>query len=172
MGWPAGREPEGHGVPIVLVGVTAHQGARESRVQGEAAIRSLEMAEMPRTRGRDCKVFDNLGAVEVEFLPPRCRGDARSPLERLTLKLVKRERKAVMSNPPAHPAEQSGAGVGTRTHYGIVVMCDRPTWVIGLVQNGHGEWLDTSSRDPGASRKYPGEQCGPTRHGKRHPGTA
>src|SRR5262252_8050170 len=30
----------------------------------------------------------------------------------------------------------------------------------------------TSSRDPGASRKYPGEQCGPTRHGKRHPGTA
>jgi hypothetical protein len=34
-------------------------------------------------------------------------------------------------------------------HYGIVVMCDRPTWVIGLVQNGHGERLDTSSRDPG-----------------------
>ena len=37
MGWPTGREPEGHGVPIVLVGVTIHQGARESRVQGEVA---------------------------------------------------------------------------------------------------------------------------------------
>src|SRR5215831_18653441 len=104
-------------------------------------------------KGRDRQVFDNLGAVEVQFLSLRCRGDARSPLERLTLKLVKRERKAVTSNSPAHPAEQSGAGVGTRTHDGIVVMCDRPTWVIGLVQNGHGERLDTSSRDPGASRK-------------------
>src|SRR5262252_4167753 len=37
MGWPTGREPEGHGVPIVLVGVTPHQGARESRAQGEVA---------------------------------------------------------------------------------------------------------------------------------------
>ena len=37
MGWPTGREPEGHGVPIVLVGVTSHQGTRESRVQGEVA---------------------------------------------------------------------------------------------------------------------------------------
>jgi hypothetical protein len=34
-------------------------------------------------------------------------------------------------------------------HYGIVVMCDKPTWIIGLVQKGHGEWLDTSSCDPG-----------------------
>src|SRR5215471_15587633 len=36
-GWPTGREFEGHGVPIVLVGVTPHQGARESRAQGEVA---------------------------------------------------------------------------------------------------------------------------------------
>ena len=34
-------------------------------------------------------------------------------------------------------------------HYGIVVMCDKPTWIIGLVQKGHGEGLDTSSCDPG-----------------------
>ena len=27
---------------------------RENRAQGEAAIRSLEMAEMPGMRGRDC----------------------------------------------------------------------------------------------------------------------
>ena len=29
-------------------------GGRESRPQGEAAIRSLEMAEMPGMKGRDC----------------------------------------------------------------------------------------------------------------------
>jgi hypothetical protein len=34
-------------------------------------------------------------------------------------------------------------------HYGSVVMCDKPTWIIGLVQKGHGEGLDTSSCDPG-----------------------
>src|SRR5215470_6896427 len=51
-------------------------------------------------KGRDRQVFDNLGAVEVQFLSLRCRGDARSPLGRLTLKLVKRERKTVTSNPP------------------------------------------------------------------------
>ncbi len=33
-------------------------------------------------------------------------------------------------------------------YYGSVVMCDKPTWIIGLVQKGHGEWLDTSSCDP------------------------
>src|SRR2546422_9987270 len=27
-------------------------------------------------------------------------------------------------------------------------MWNKPTWVIGLAQNGHGERLDTSSRDP------------------------
>ena len=36
-GWPTGREPSGHGVPRVLVGVTSHQGARESRAQGDVA---------------------------------------------------------------------------------------------------------------------------------------
>ena len=39
---------------IVLDGVTSVQGVRESRTQGEAAIRFLEMAEMPGMRGRDC----------------------------------------------------------------------------------------------------------------------
>jgi hypothetical protein len=34
-GWPTGREPYGHGVPIVVVGVTTYQGERESRSQGE-----------------------------------------------------------------------------------------------------------------------------------------
>ena len=52
-------------------------------------------------KGRDRKVFDNLGAVEVQFLSLRCRGDAHSPLGRLTLKLVKRERKTVTPNPLA-----------------------------------------------------------------------
>jgi len=34
-GSPAGREPQGDGVPTVVVGVTTHQGGRESRLQGE-----------------------------------------------------------------------------------------------------------------------------------------
>jgi hypothetical protein len=32
---PLGREPQGDGVPIVVVGATTHQGGRESRPQGE-----------------------------------------------------------------------------------------------------------------------------------------
>ena len=36
-GSPAGREPQGDGVPTVVVGVTTHQGGRESRLQGEGA---------------------------------------------------------------------------------------------------------------------------------------
>jgi hypothetical protein len=36
-GSPARREPDGDGVPIVVVRVTPHQGGRESRPQGEGA---------------------------------------------------------------------------------------------------------------------------------------
>ena len=34
---PSGREPQGDGVPIVVVELTIHQGGRESRPQGEGA---------------------------------------------------------------------------------------------------------------------------------------
>ena len=34
---PSGRESQGDGVPIVVVGVATHQGGRESRPQGEGA---------------------------------------------------------------------------------------------------------------------------------------
>jgi hypothetical protein len=37
MGSPKGCEPQGDGVLIVVVGVTAHQGERESLLQGEGA---------------------------------------------------------------------------------------------------------------------------------------
>jgi hypothetical protein len=33
-GWPTGREPHGHGVSVVVVGVTTGQGVRESRSTG------------------------------------------------------------------------------------------------------------------------------------------
>jgi len=36
MGWPVDREVYGHGVVVVVVGVTSHLGERESRLQGEA----------------------------------------------------------------------------------------------------------------------------------------
>jgi hypothetical protein len=47
---------------------------------------------------------------------------------------VKREGKAVTQNLPAHPAEQSGEGVGNRTPGGIVVRYNKPPELIGLVQ--------------------------------------
>src|SRR3712207_157273 len=34
-GWPTGRESQGNGTAVVVVGVTAHRGGRESRPQGE-----------------------------------------------------------------------------------------------------------------------------------------
>jgi hypothetical protein len=37
VGSPTGREPQGDGVPIVVVRVAPHQGGRESRPQGEGA---------------------------------------------------------------------------------------------------------------------------------------
>jgi hypothetical protein len=56
------------GLPYVD-GVTPVQGARENRVQGKAAIRSFEMTNLSGMKGRDRKVFDNLGAVEVNSSP-------------------------------------------------------------------------------------------------------
>ena len=35
MGWPKKGDLQGHGVLVVVVGVTTHQGGRESRPQGE-----------------------------------------------------------------------------------------------------------------------------------------
>ncbi len=35
MGWPKGRESQGHGVIIVVGGVTSTHGVRESRTQGK-----------------------------------------------------------------------------------------------------------------------------------------
>jgi len=57
-------------------------------------------------------------------------------------------------------------------------MCDKPTWVIGLAQNGQGETRDyhlsgwTNLRlIQTASRKYPGEQRGPKLNVKWNSGT-
>ena len=36
-GWPTAGDREGHGVPVVRVGVTAHRGGREDRPQGDGA---------------------------------------------------------------------------------------------------------------------------------------
>ena len=40
-----------------------------------------------------------------------------------------------------------------------------------LGPKGHGERLDTWTRDPEGIPKYPGEQCGPTHNAKQLPGT-
>ena len=59
----------GESGPVVLDGVTPVQGVRESRTQGEAAIRSFEMTNLSGMKGRDRQVFDNLGVVEVNSSP-------------------------------------------------------------------------------------------------------
>jgi uncharacterized protein DUF4158 len=61
-----------------------------THVQGATAIRSLEMTSKSGMRGRDRQVFDNLEAVEVQFLSPRCQDDAHAPRLRLTINVVKR----------------------------------------------------------------------------------
>jgi len=47
-GWPTGGDTYGHGGLIVLVGVTSHQGGRESRPQGEGA----QVSAVAGQRGR------------------------------------------------------------------------------------------------------------------------
>ncbi|MBD2433545.1 MULTISPECIES: hypothetical protein [Fischerella] len=49
---PTGRESYGNGVPIVVMGVTPHQGERESRLQGkvEQVIRCNRSREVRRMR--------------------------------------------------------------------------------------------------------------------------
>src|SRR4051812_7935547 len=49
-GWPTAGDRYGHGVPVVLVGVTTHRGGQESRPQGEGAQASAmgrEVGVMP-----------------------------------------------------------------------------------------------------------------------------
>jgi hypothetical protein len=59
VGSPTGREPQGDGVPAVVVGVTPHQGVRESRKQGEGeqvtGCRQVERyAKCKRRDGAGC----------------------------------------------------------------------------------------------------------------------
>ena len=56
---PSGREPQGDGVPIVVVGATTHQGGRESRPQGEGAqvtghLKPGGMRNAERRNGSGC----------------------------------------------------------------------------------------------------------------------
>src|SRR5262245_8692443 len=68
--WIGRQCSQGGSEPVVLDGVTPVQGVWENQTQGEAAIRSPEMASQPGMRGRDRQVFDNLGPVEGQFLSP------------------------------------------------------------------------------------------------------
>ncbi len=52
-GSPTGCEPYGDGEPIVAVGVTPHQGVRESRMQGEVA----QVIQRPETR-KVCEIAE------------------------------------------------------------------------------------------------------------------
>ena len=54
-GSPKGRQPYGDGVPVVVVGVTPHQGERESRLQGQVAQVSTINQERRGTRNADSR---------------------------------------------------------------------------------------------------------------------
>ena len=91
-GLPTGREPDGNGVPVVVVGVTPHHGGRESRPQGEggqvtAIPRHGEVREMRsaatvlgiiRDRAREPTVTGEPDAVKVAR-PVRRGADGKVP---------------------------------------------------------------------------------------------
>jgi hypothetical protein len=79
---PTGREPQGDGVPIVVVRVTPHQGGRESRPQGEGAQateyrRPGGMRNAERRNGTRCPAASNRGMVAGE--PGELKGSRRVP---------------------------------------------------------------------------------------------
>jgi hypothetical protein len=72
-GSPKGRESYGDGVPVLVVGVTSHQGVRESRTQGEeaqvvsdvqtSAVRVMRMAIVMLDIIRELSGYDHWRAV-------------------------------------------------------------------------------------------------------------
>ena len=77
---PSGREPQGDGVPIVVVRFTPHQGGRESRPQGEGAQateyrRPGGMRNAERRNGTRCPTANNRGMVAGE--PGELKGSRR-----------------------------------------------------------------------------------------------
>jgi hypothetical protein len=55
----------------------------------------------------DQLIFDNFIAVQVKFLPLRCRGDRRSPAVATDHQPAERGSKAVTRNPTGNPVELS-----------------------------------------------------------------
>ncbi len=77
---PSGREPQGDGVPIVVVRFTPHQGGRESRPQGEGAQateyrRPGGMRNAERRNGTRCPAASNRAMVAGE--PGELKGSRR-----------------------------------------------------------------------------------------------
>jgi group II intron reverse transcriptase/maturase len=82
MGSPAGREPYGDGLLIVVVGVTTHQGEREVRLQGEAAKVTLMVSS--------CEVRV-MRSAETVLNILRERGQRGLPVEDLYRQLFNRD---------------------------------------------------------------------------------
>ena len=74
---PSGREPQGDGVPIVVVGVATHQGGRESRPQGDmsrATYRPLCCAKKYVALPRGACESVEIGLVGATYFLRRARG--------------------------------------------------------------------------------------------------
>ena len=69
MGSPTGREPYGDGALIVVVGLTPHQGERESRSQGEARqVADVQKGEVREMRDA-ATILDIIRARSERGLP-------------------------------------------------------------------------------------------------------
>ena len=98
QGWPTAREGHGHGALVVVVGVTPHQGARESLAQGEAASRE---------DGREPPPLDKEEAGQV--LTACERGGMRDADHRNRTDTTRsQERRASTGKPDARKAGTSG----------------------------------------------------------------
>ena len=130
------------------------------------------MAARPGMRGQDRKVCDNLEAVEGPFLSPRCQDEGTRP--------------TTATDPQRCAAGvKGGHAESTRASRRAEWCRGRPTNALRhrrdaqhaygddrLGPQGHGERLDTETRDPEGIPQYPGEQCDPPHHATQLPGTA
>ncbi len=75
MGWPTAREGQDHGVLIVAVGVTSHQGGRANRQQAEGAQLSTGKAQGGRrnAHSHNCAAPTRAcrGSAALESVLPR-----------------------------------------------------------------------------------------------------
>ncbi len=132
QGWPTAREGHGHGALVVVVGVTPHQGARESLAQGEAASRE---------DGKESPPLDKEEAGQVRAVSEQ-GGMREADCHNRTDTTRSQERRTSTGKPDAWKAGTSGLTEGP-TEKGRKIPRRRPT----LLREGqtHKGWATSTS---------------------------